>query len=192
MSAGTRYFDLSDDMRIPGRWVLHQADVDDRGRRVGPWQFGEGRAMNLEGKPILGVSLPGVPLDFSLTELAAPVVTQRVVALFERLGLQKEVQFVPAHVEGHVSPYFILNTLQTIRCIDEARCEEVRLWEPWHGEPEKTGQYRNVAGLKIDPTKVGSANIFRPWGWTVVLVVSERVKLAMEEEGITGARFTEV
>ncbi|WNG24113.1 hypothetical protein F0U62_08815 [Cystobacter fuscus] len=54
------------------------------------------------------------------------------------------------------------------------------------------GEYRNVAGLRIDPTKVGSAHIFRPWGWTVVLIVSERVKLAMEEEGLTGARFIEV
>ncbi|EPX56764.1 hypothetical protein D187_007198 [Cystobacter fuscus DSM 2262] len=36
------------------------------------------------------------------------------------------------------------------------------------------------------------ANIFRPWGWTVVLIVSERVKLAIEKEGLTGARFIEV
>ena len=29
-------------------------------------------------------------------------------------------------------------------------------------------------------------------GWTVVLIVSERVKLAMESEGLTGPRFVEV
>ncbi|MFY0577628.1 imm11 family protein [Cystobacter fuscus] len=89
-------------------------------------------------------------------------------------------------------PYFILNALRIIRCVDEARCEEIAFWEPRHGDPERVGHYRNVAGLKIDPTKVEDANIFRPWGWTVVLIVSERVKLAMEKEGLTGARFIEV
>ena len=54
------------------------------------------------------------------------------------------------------------------------------------------GEYKNVRGLKVDPAKTGEANIFRPWGWTGVLIVSERVKRAMEEEGITGAKFIEV
>ena len=65
-------------------------------------------------------------------------------------------------------------------------------WLPEDNRPDKMGQYRNVSGLKVDPAKVGGANIFRPWGWTVVLIISERVKLAMEEEGITGAKFIEV
>jgi hypothetical protein len=46
--------------------------------------------------------------------------------------------------------------------------------------------------MRIDPSKVGEAEIFRPWGWQIVIIVSERVKRAMEEEKITGARFVEV
>ncbi len=46
--------------------------------------------------------------------------------------------------------------------------------------------------MRIDPAKVGDANIFRTWGWVVTLIVSERVKRAMEAEGITGAKFIEV
>jgi hypothetical protein len=38
---------------------------------------------------------------------------------------------------------------------------------------------------------VGAASVFRPWGWTVVLIVTERIKLAMEREGMTGTRFRE-
>jgi prolyl-tRNA synthetase len=47
-------------------------------------------------------------------------------------------------------------------------------------------------GLRIDPTKVEGAHIFRPWGWRVALLVSEDVKEALEREGLTGTRFTEV
>ncbi|PTL76798.1 hypothetical protein DAT35_48255 [Vitiosangium sp. GDMCC 1.1324] len=178
-------------MRIPGRWVLSQLDIDDRGRPMDPWQFDQGKVLHLEGVQLIGVGHPGNALDFSLTELSTPVVSSRVVSVFERLALQDEVQFIPARVEGQSQPYFILNTLQIFRCIDDARCEEVLYWQPEDGRPDKLGKYRNVVGLKVDPARVDGANIFRPWGWTVALIVSERLKRAMEAEGITGTRFIE-
>jgi hypothetical protein len=186
----TGYFELYSNMRIPGRWVL-KSPVDEHGEEVDPWQFTESRILELPSKLILPVCHPGSELDFSLTDLGAVVVHGRVVHLFERMGVQ-EVQFLPAQVEGHSGPYFILNTLRVIRCIDDARCEEVRYWKPENGQPEKVGEYRVVAGMRIDPTQVGDARIFRPWGWPVALIVSEDLKHAMESEGITGTRFIEV
>ncbi|WP_239014893.1 imm11 family protein [Archangium violaceum] len=133
----------------------------------------------------------GIPIEFSHA-LGTPIVHRRVVALFERLGLQKEVQFIPVEVEGQTEPWFILNALQVIRCIDDARSEEVLYWGPEDGQPDRVGEYQNVQGLKVDPTKIGEAHIFRPWGWPVVLIVSEHVKRALEEEDITGIKFLEV
>jgi hypothetical protein len=156
-----------------------------------PWQFDQGERLELEGVQMIGMGQPGIALDFSTTELATPVVSGRVVPIFERLGLLDEVQFIPARVEGQSEPYFILNTLRTHRCIDDARCEEVLYWRPEDERPDKLGKYRNVVGLKVDPSRAGGADIFRPWGWTGVLIVSERVKLAMEAEGITGTLFIE-
>jgi hypothetical protein len=46
--------------------------------------------------------------------------------------------------------------------------------------------------MRIDPAKVGDAKVFRPWGWQVVLVVSEEIKEALERKGVTGASFEEV
>ncbi|EPX57072.1 hypothetical protein D187_006826 [Cystobacter fuscus DSM 2262] len=130
-------------------------------------------------------------LEYTLS-MGIPVVHRRVVSLFERLGLDREVQFLPAEVEGQTEPWFIINTLQVIRCIDDARCEEVFYWQPEDERPDKLGEYQNVRGLKVDPEKIGGANIFRPWGWLVAFLVSERVKQAMEDEGITGIDFTPV
>ncbi len=154
------------------------------------WRFHEGRALNIEEPIHLSVKPAGIALDFSHA-LGIPIVNRRVVSLFERLMI-KEVQFIPVEVEGQSEPWFILNALQVIKCIDDARCEEVLYWLPEDNRPDKVGKYRNVVGMKIDPAKVREANIFRPWGWAVTLIVSERVKLAMEEEGITGTRFIEV
>ena len=63
---------------------------------------------------------------------------------------------------------------------------------PEDGRPEKTGKYRAVAGMRIDPSKVGDAKIFRTWGWDIALIVSEEIKEALERIGATGMRFKEV
>nr|WP_317987913.1 suppressor of fused domain protein [Hyalangium gracile] len=46
--------------------------------------------------------------------------------------------------------------------------------------------------MRIDPSKVGDAKIFRTWGWTVALIVSEDIKQALERAGVTGVKFKEV
>ncbi|HYO54267.1 imm11 family protein [Archangium sp.] len=191
MTAQARYYKIYDNVYIPGRWHL-RLPVDRQGEWIDTWQFNEGRVLDIQGPIRFPVKPAGVALEFTLCSMGNPVVHRRVVSLFERLGMQKEVQFIPVEVEGQTEPWFILNALQVIRCIDDARCEEVLYWRPEDGEPDKVGQYRNVAGLKVDPAKIGEAHIFRPWGWLVVLIVSEHVKRAMEEEGITGTKFIEV
>jgi hypothetical protein len=202
MSEQMKYYDICDDVYIPGRWDLSFplfADGEDEDGREGDderelfdtYRFKEGRFLEIERPIRLTMKPAGIALEFS-EAMGTPIVHRRVVSLFERLGLQKEVQFIPVEVEGQMEPWFILNALRIIRCIDDARCEEVLSWQPEDNRPDKVGQYRNVAGLRVDPEKIGDAHIFRPWGWKVVLIVSEYVKQAMEAEGITGIKFLEV
>ena len=181
---------LKDDMRIVGRWHLRHP-IDEHGEKIDPWQFTRSQWLEPQGTRLFPVKPDGLALEFTLDAFVTPVVHGRVVQLFARLGIQ-EVQFIPIQVERHAGPYFILNTLRVIRCIDDARCEEVQYWKPEDGEPEKVGQYRFVAGLRIDPAKVEGARIFRPWGWPLALIVSEDLKQALEAERITGTRFVEV
>jgi hypothetical protein len=192
MNAPERYFELWDDLHATGRWHLSAPDTDEEGREVDPWQFKDGVLLKLNAAPVLRMIRPGRALDFSMTGLTVPLLHGRVVSLLERLNLHQEVQFIPTRVEGFSEPYFLLNALRIIRCIDDARSEEVLYWRPEDNRPDKSGQYRNVRGLRVDPSKVGGASIFRPWGWTVALIVSERIKYALEGEGVTGTRFMDV
>jgi hypothetical protein len=34
--------------------------------------------------------------------------------------------------------------------------------------------------------------VFRTWGWDLALIVSEDLKQALERQGVTGVKFTEV
>jgi len=193
MTAWMKYYELDDDKYIQGRWHLRFPLADESGRAelFDIWRFNEGRHLRIEHPIRMSVKPMGLALEYSHA-MGVPVVHPRVVSLFSRLHLEKEVQFIPVEVEGQVEPYFILNALQIIRCIDEARTEQVFHWRPEDGEPDRVGQYKNVRGLKVDPARVGKAHIFRPWGWDGVLIVSERVKSAMREAGITGPEFVEV
>lgn len=178
-------------MSIPGRWVLG-APLDPQGEEIDPWQFERGRALKPGLAPRFPLIVPGQPLDFSGAAFGILVVHKRFVQLFEQHGWRQEVQFIPAQVDDQQEPYFILNTLRTIQCIDETRSGEIDYWRPEHGEAERIGTYRAVHGLKVDPAKIEGANIFRAWGWSVALIISEPLKRVLERERITGVKFVEV
>ncbi len=176
-------------MSIPGRWVLG-SPFNQQGQEIDSWQFSKGQRVELEGVPRFSMAHAGRPIDFSQTGLGVLVVHDRVVSAFERLGIQ-EVQFLPAQVEGQSEPWFILNILRIIRCIDDARCEYVEYWEPEDEMPDKMGQYSNVRGLKVDPARIEDAHIFRTWGWHMAIIVSEQLKQALEQEGVSGVKYIE-
>jgi hypothetical protein len=185
-----RFYDLTDDMTQPERWHLRHP-VDEHGQEIDPWQFTEGRRLEPRGLIRFPVRPDGLELEFTQDSFLNCVVHRRVVQLFERLDIQ-DVQFIPVDVEGHAGPWFILNALRVLRCIDDARCAEVRYFKPEDGQPEKVGEYKYVRGMRIDPAKTEGSRVFRPWGWTLSLIVSEDLKEALEREGITGPEFTEV
>jgi len=187
-----RYFKLSDDMSLQGRWLLGDP-TDSRGQEVDdPWQFKAGCPVQVEARLKSPIYHSGSPLDFTLTDVGgAPIVHKRVASIFAELA-PDDVQLLAVDVDGQSEPYCILVATRLIRCIDDTASEEVGYWTPEDGRPEKVGKYRGVSGMRIDPTKVGGAKVFRTWGWTIALVVSEDLKEALERAGVTGAKFEEV
>ncbi|WP_225413204.1 imm11 family protein [Stigmatella hybrida] len=186
----TRYFDLVADLSAPGHWELGKT-LDERGQEVWPWLLMQGEPAALEGRLKLRIRSPGKPLDFSFAAFDVPVVSARVASLLtaEAPG---DVQLLPVDIDSQAEPYFLVNVIRAVRCIDDQASAEVQYWKPEDGEPDRVGEYRAVHGMRIDPVKVGDAKVFRPWGWTVALIVSEDVKEALERAGVTGVKFTEV
>jgi len=185
-----RYFDLSDDVYIPGRWHI-DTPVDEFGQEVDPWQFTKGRSVEVSERLRMALQVAGKPLDFTLAGLDIPVVHAKVASIFVVLA-PNDVQLIPVELDGQREQYCILVATRTIRCIDDEASAEVKHWKPEDGQPDRVGEYRAVHGMRIDPARVGDAKVFRTWGWAVALVVSEDIKEALEREGVTGLRFKEV
>jgi uncharacterized protein DUF1629 len=186
-----QYFDLTDDVYISSRWDLGRP-LDEQGQQMEDWLFTKGEPVTIEGRPHIPVrGGEGKALDFSEAGIGVPLVSARVASVFAELA-PKDVQLIPVDVEAHAEQFYILVCTRLVKCIDDEASDEVRYWKPEDGRPEKTGRYRSVIGMRIDPVQVGDAKVFRPWGWDVVLIISEDIKQALERMGATGAKFTEV
>lgn len=182
-----RYFKLNDDVHVPGRWDL-DTPVDTKGQELDDWLFTRGEPVSIEGRPRVPIRADdGVVLDYTEAGIKVPIVSAKVAAILSELA-SRDVQLIPVDVEAHAGPFFILVCTRRVKCIDDERSGEVQYWRPEDGQPEKVGQYRAVHGLRIDLTRVGDAQVFRPWGWEV-LVVSEDIRQALERAGATGLQF---
>ena len=187
----TRYYRLKENVQS-GYWYLGDP-LDAQGQGVDdPYVFRAGRPVHVEGRLKIPINEPGKPREYCTAGLGmAPIVHVRVASLFAELA-PDDVQLLPVDVQGQPDQYLILVATKLIRCIDDAACEEVRYWLPEHGQPERVGDYKSVSELRIDPTKVGDAKVFRTRGWNLALIVSEDIKQSLERARVTGAQFTEV
>ncbi|RKG89644.1 hypothetical protein D7W82_06425 [Corallococcus sp. CA049B] len=187
---GARFFELADDVYWPGRW--HLDDPMDAGLQEleDARDFNRGHRVRIEGRIRIAVEHPGQALDFTQTASMVPVVRQRVAAIFANLA-PNDVQLIHANVEEEEDPFRILVATRLIRCIDEPR-SKVQFWTAEDGLPEKVGKYYAVDDLHIDPLRVGEAKVFRLEGWSIALIVSEDIKLALERVRATGVHFTPV
>ncbi|MBZ4410540.1 DUF1629 domain-containing protein [Myxococcus faecalis] len=191
MANRVRYFSLNEDVK-GGSWYLGDP-LDDAGHELEDiWEFTEGRPVRSTGHLKFPIRESGRRLDYSAAGVAmTPVLHIRVATLFAELA-PDDVQLLPADITDCPEQYVVLVATKLIRCIDDEASEEILRWKPEDGRPERVGQYRSVAGLRIDPAKVGDAKVFRTWGWKGALIVSEDIKTAVERANATGAQFEEV
>lgn len=154
--------------------------------------FKNGVPVHVQDRLKVPIKIRGKPLDFSLAGIGvAPVVHVKVASLLKELA-PDDVQLFPVDIEGQPDQFCILNVTRALKCIDDEASEDVTYWTPEDGRPEKVGQYQGVHGMRIDPSKVGDAKVFRTWGWSIALIVSEEIKEALERIEATGTKFRQV
>ncbi|WP_063725057.1 imm11 family protein [Cystobacter fuscus] len=187
----TRYFWITKDYgTAAGSWQLDEP-VDATGEAFDrAFQLTSGMPVSVEDPLKCPLKRPGTPLDFSLTDTSdIPVVPERLARLIAQWA-PGDVQAVPVEVKGQTEPHCILVATRTVACIDDAKCKKVEYRKPEVGRPERAGRrYKRVDGLRIDPEKVGAAQLFRPSGWTVALIVSERIHAALLDAEVSGIHF---
>jgi hypothetical protein len=59
-----RYYEMMDNRRSQTRWHLG-SPLDTQGQEIDPWQFDEGRSVELGDVPYFPLDVAGDPLDFT-------------------------------------------------------------------------------------------------------------------------------
>ncbi|MCK8501616.1 MULTISPECIES: imm11 family protein [Myxococcus] len=173
------------------QWLIETPTRDSGESFDEPWMFADGRVLPDLGALAARISHPGKKRAFVFSVIEkAPIVSEGVANVFRTLA-PGDVQLFPVSIEGEVEPYFVVNAIKVVDCIDEARCEEVRHY-PDGTFPEFKGEYRWVYGLRLDSSKTESAQVFRPKRFKTALIVSEDIKLALEAVGNLGVSFERV
>lgn len=191
MAGRPKYYRVLDDLKFPARWHL-EAPVDGAGREVDPWQFTDGKLLEVRSDLSVPVRHAGVTLDFTFAAFDVPVVTPRAQSAIMSAAAS-DIQLLPVAVDQADTaggPFAILNATRLIPCLDESRSEFMK-WTKADRRPDRVGKYRMVTRLRIESEKV-TADVFRIAGWEVALIVSDNVREAMRAASITGVRFEAV
>lgn len=177
---------LEDNARYGERWFLSEP-YDGKNKEIDPREFTNCALYQGATPSYVQVSQAGQKVKFNLAAFDMPVVSHDVEQLLSQLAPDL-IQMLPVKVRGAKESYAIANVLSSCACLDEAR-SEVMKWQPEDGRPEKTGQYRMITRMVIDPLRTKGLQIFRMEGWRISLIVSDAVKTALERVPQLGIRF---
>ena len=178
------YYRLEEDLHIKGRWQL-DGPIDDDHRNEN--EFWQGLTIELRGILRSPLWHTGIPLDFTMTVSAVPVLSDRLVTVLQPL-LRSCAQLFPLDIEGHKG-FHVMNTTALIDCFDEKKSEFIK-WTEFDGRPDKTGDYRMVSRLRIDPNRVPKEmHAFRIKGWKIALIVSQAFVDAILPLNPTGVKL---
>ncbi|MCP3105029.1 hypothetical protein LZ198_39800 [Myxococcus sp. K15C18031901] len=174
------------------QWVLELPVPAVGGELDDPWMFGDGRRLPDPGALKSRPFRDGPQRSFSVANSGrTPIANEQVARLLLQLA-PDDVQVFPIHVDGADTPLYIVNATRCFACVDEGTSKEVQRYPPDGAAPERAGSYRAILGLRIDPARVGGAQVFRIQGYPSALIVSATVKAALERVGNLGVCFERV
>lgn len=180
---------LSDNERFADRWFLDEP-LATSGEEIDAREF-------TYGCPYAGLVPRDIPIQqvgrevqFNLAAFDMPVASQDVAQLVEQIAA-REVESFAVTIGSSISGYAILNAVWREACVDEQR-SRVMWWKPEDGRPDKVGKYRMVSDLTIDAARTHDRHIFRVEDFEIALIVSEEIKVRLEELSDLGVVFRPV
>lgn len=183
------YYQVIDDPQDSKRWFL-KSPTDANGQAVDPELFRVARAVDAATPLTISVRREGNPVDWTFADFDMPVIAKEPGDELASL-VGDAVALYSAKVVGNSGAFYVLNALKCLRCVDESRSEFIK-WLPEHGVANKVGQYRQITKLRLRREAVEGSDLFRIEGWRIALIVSERVKCAMERLKVRGVTYLPV
>ena len=179
-----RVHDTGDDWD-PDRWFL---DVP---RAVGategdPWEFTCGNPLYDRGDLVVAQRVEGRPQALSFAAFDIPIANAQLASALRDVA-GDDLQMLPVMVDGLDEPYFVVNVVRVVKCLDERLSEYTKY--PAGDKFGRGGRYRMVTRLRIDKGRVRGCKVIRIEGWLTPLIVSEQVRSLLRAWHVPGVFF---
>jgi len=182
-----KYYRILDDLDCCSRWFLGDVNFSDKWSF---WNYVTVRELpSVDTDLTISIRQDGNRLDLTMADFEILIANNSVAELF----LDNDVLKVPIKITPRESAtHFVLVIKKELDCINREN-SVFSIWEEGNNiRPDKAGQYRNFQKMFVDPGKIEELDIFRIKGFNVAVIVSERIKIAFENQGLTGVKFKEV
>ncbi|KAB8027420.1 imm11 family protein [Fluviispira multicolorata] len=120
-----------------------------------------------------------------------PYINERFIDCLKAVG-ETNYQLLPVTVLPEEKPYYILNTLNMIDCVDREH-SVFNLWTEEDNRSDILGDFRGFGKMILDPKKVpDGVHFFRIKGWEVVTIVTKALVEEFKKRKITGFELISV
>jgi hypothetical protein len=174
--AANRFYEV---VKFPyvGCWSLTLVDESPRGDTEYSLKIGQ-RLEDVPRSLDLAVFGHGKPMDFSVTHMGIPVVSERAANLLREVA-PDDVQLISARIEGVTDPYWVVNIISFLDCIDHERSGVVPVEGPGGG-------FITAPDYVVDPKRVGDSQLFRLKEDYVKIIMAEKLKSEILSRGLIG------
>ena len=144
---------------------------------------------------VIQINNPGDPVDMYMP-MNIWIATPAIGALIEQVAGHAEVQRIPCTTEDG-RPMEVLHTLLHLDCLDLDRCKgvtykdekEIRMQEKYGVVKPRPPFIKHIREITLDPDKTQGLHFFRIADYSIVTLISEDLKLALQSRGATGVSF---
>lgn len=179
------FYKIVDDAGHATAWWLGEVQLG--GKKVDPDKLTSGICFETSGRLTVGVKRRGDATAFGFALGLVPVVSIQAADVISHMA-PGAIERIPIDIEGIRGKYEALNIVRVVDAIDPKR-STYSLWGPEDNRPDRLGDFRSVDRLVIKDDVRQDVCIFRPLGWEVVLIVSAKLRKALDALGNLGILF---
>lgn len=189
MVRSEKFYRLLVDPSEMSRWYLGSA-MDMCQNEIDPRIFTQGGRVEFPPDMCVRARRAGRELDFNFCDFDMVVASSEVgEKLLKIVG--SAIQRIPVMIDSAAKAYEILNICKLVSCLDRDKSLFTE-WSAKDGRPEKVGQLRMVARLKIDPAVAKGQHVFRIAEWPIAVIVSSNVKDWLVANKVSGIKYEAV
>jgi hypothetical protein len=129
--------------------------------------------------------------DFHLGIGGAYHVNDKFINCMKGVG-ETNYQLFPIKVLPDEKPYYILNILNVIDCVDREK-SKFTLWTEADERPDLLGEYYRFDKMVLDRSKIPEGvHLFRVYGYDIVAVITKELAQEFEKNKIKGFKLVPV